>query len=690
MDPDNLGDAGDADSNRQMMESLLKEWSAGGGATVASSSDRDRGGGDGGDGAMGEEGEGGGGGCDDDQVDAEVPDDDAINEMMSTHDSELLLYQQMDRQRRLDEEKQWADQQRYLGNTGPRNGRPPPEPMRSKLMGMNELPSWILPTSWSHKHAQLDVIMMTDGDGTYVPPSKAKGKRGRKSKSEIAVRLAAAAAGGLYASDHDNDVEGAIAGFDDEDDYDEEDGVMMGGKLMRKRKEVTYDDGLTDRQFARAVEKATLAEEKASQQEKEREKQARLTKASGGKTDKVDKTAEKGGGLQRSSTGSTASSVGPMLMTEAIAEGLLTILKDLQKLTRLEDGSQLADLFLDKPDRKLYPDYYLVVPRPISFKEITTKLRKTCNGGSGGYGCVEEVETDFALMSHNARTFNLDTSPVFGDCEVIREELHERTRQLRRAHGLPPPPPSSVSSHMSSTASAMNAAGVPPCIARPPLPDKTHIIYVASASSSSAAHNQQPHKPLSLSLTLGNQQPDSSSSSSSSSSSATGNRSLSRNGGSNSNRNSLDCLPSAAADADADNALSSPEQSSAAKKKRGRPSSSAQSADATAAEEEDEEAAAAVGTTAAAGRIKKRKRSFGDLDNLNGDIDDDQKSRTSSSRLSLSLQQAAQPPPAKKKAIALSNTAPATATGKSKGQGSSSSSSLTLNLSSAGTGKGKK
>ena len=707
VDPDNLADT-DADSNRLMMESLLKEWSAGGGATVSSSSDRDRGGGEGGDGAMGEDGEGGGGGFDDDQVDAEVPDDDAINEMMSTHDSELLLYQQMDRQRRLDEEKQWTDQQRYLGNTGPRNGRPLPEPMRFKLMGQNERPSWILADSWSHKHAQLDVIMMTDGDGTYVPPSKAKGKRGRKSKGEIAARaLAAAAAGELYASDHDNDLEGA-AGFDDEDDYDEEDGVMMGGKLMRKRKEVTYDDGLTDRQFARAVEKATLAEEKASQQEKEREKQARLTKVSG-----KDKT-DRGGGL-RTSTGS--SSGGPMLMTEALAEGLLSIFKDLLKLTRVEDGSQLAELYLEKPDRKLYPDYYLVVPRPISFKEIMAKLRKGCSGsssgGTGGYASVEEVETDFALMSHNARTFNLDTSPVFGDCEALREELHERTRQLRRTYGLPPPPPPAVTAaHMSSSASAMNAAGVPPCIARPPLPDKTHIIYASSSSSSTSfsEHAQQPHKPLSLSLSLSlaTQPPPYQDISSSS-----GYRSLSRNGGGNGSSNDGAVYYDGDDDDDADGALaealSSPEQptaTAATKKKRGRPSSSTNSvAAAAAAEEEEEEAVAVVGTTAVAGRIKKRKRSFGDL---NGDIDDDgddtagaasssssaQQSRHSSSnsRMSLSLQQAAQAPPAKKKAIALSNTAAAASSGKgkSRGQGSSPSTSLTLNLSTAGTGKGRK
>lgn len=47
---------------------------------------------------------------------------------------------------------------------------------------------------------------------------------------------------------------------------------------------------------------------------------------------------------------------------------LFQVVKKVSKLTRPEDGSLRAALFLDKPDRKIYPDYYVLVPRPTSLK----------------------------------------------------------------------------------------------------------------------------------------------------------------------------------------------------------------------------------------------------------------------------------------------------------------------------------
>jgi hypothetical protein len=46
------------------------------------------------------------------------------------------------------------------------------------------------------------------------------------------------------------------------------------------------------------------------------------------------------------------------------------VVKKISKLTRPEDGSLRAALFLEKPDRKIYPDYYMLVPRPTSFKVL--------------------------------------------------------------------------------------------------------------------------------------------------------------------------------------------------------------------------------------------------------------------------------------------------------------------------------
>ena len=172
-------------------------------------------------------------------------------------------------------------------------------------------------------------------------------------------------------------------------------------------------------------------------------------------------------------------------------------MKRISKLTRPEDGSLRAALFLEKPDRKIYPDYYILVPRPTSFKDITTKLKK------GLYTSIEDVETEFALMAHNARMYNLDTSPVFAECESLREEFHLKTAKIREQFDLPPPPPFVVDvNSVVPVPEVLDEFGVqiaiftPPGV-RPPLPERTrgYIIYntnghkSANSSSSSNLNN---------------------------------------------------------------------------------------------------------------------------------------------------------------------------------------------------------
>ena len=246
------------------------------------------------------------------------------------------------------------------------------------------------------------------------------------------------------------------------------------------------------------------------------------------------------------------------------------MVKKVSKLTRPEDGSLRAALFLDKPDRKIYPDYYILVPRPTSFKvqhpsslptlispnlpflylsffapsmlaftfspyslpssyslvviksisllvlmehfiilqDITTKLKK------GLYATIEDVETEFALMAHNARMYNLDTSPVFAECESLREEFHLKTAKIREHFELPDPPPFVVDANQSiPTPVLLDEHGVniaiftPPGV-RPPLPERSrgYIIY-----------NMGLVKPSNVALKTPTPAPNSSSSSSSSS-----------------------------------------------------------------------------------------------------------------------------------------------------------------------------
>lgn len=155
--------------------------------------------------------------------------------------------------------------------------------------------------------------------------------------------------------------------------------------------QVTYDDGMTDKQYARHIER---------QQDQMLAEQA----SAAVKADKA---------------------------TNTVFHALSAVILALQKIKR-DDGSQLAAIFLDKPPKAIYPDYYQIIQQPIALKQIQQKLKKM------EYAYFEDIEQDFALMSHNARTFNLDTSPVYSDCELLRREFYLRSASVLRRFDITP------------------------------------------------------------------------------------------------------------------------------------------------------------------------------------------------------------------------------------------------------------
>ena len=95
----------------------------------------------------------------------------------------------------------------------------------------------------------------------------------------------------------------------------------------------------------------------------------------------------------------------PFLPTQyATLERIVTYVSNLLS----GDGTRSASvLFLSKPDKKLYPDYYELIPEPISLKEVLGNVKK------GSYKCLVEMEYDMALMALNARLYNGELSYVF-------------------------------------------------------------------------------------------------------------------------------------------------------------------------------------------------------------------------------------------------------------------------------------
>jgi len=176
---------------------------------------------------------------------------------------------------------------------------------------------------------------------------------------------------------------------------------------MRQRKDISYDDGLTEGQFQRLLEKQADDEE----QSRKKTKRAR-DDAANGDSMKIDENKR------------------TKKIRERVMREVGVLLAAIMRLKRPKGGS-LCEWFKEKPSKHTFSDYHTLIENPISFKEIVARAKR------GGYSCLEYLEEDFALMSRNARTYNLDGSEVLKVCEDIRSAFYEGMETIRAKFKLP-------------------------------------------------------------------------------------------------------------------------------------------------------------------------------------------------------------------------------------------------------------
>jgi ATP-dependent helicase STH1/SNF2 len=184
----------------------------------------------------------------------------------------------------------------------------------------------------------------------------------------------------------------------------------------RKRNAVAYDDGLTEKQFLRLMET----------QARDDEVNARKRKAGkiSSKPDLVEGAAK---------IAATAASKSPGTMTEWTFRKLINTCKSVIALKDPATKRRLSDIFLEKPDPNVYPDYYSSIERPIAINDI---LRK-CRGHL--YANVPEFWDDWKLLVSNAKKFNGEGSWVANDADALQREL-ERVMRKNGLEEQPPPP----------------------------------------------------------------------------------------------------------------------------------------------------------------------------------------------------------------------------------------------------------
>ncbi|KAH9938975.1 P-loop containing nucleoside triphosphate hydrolase protein [Epithele typhae] len=237
--------------------------------------------------------------------------------------------------------------------------------------------------------------------------------------------------------------------FTQENELDE-----VEGRGHRRRTVVNYSDGLSDDQWAMAVEDGEDIQE-LSERAREKKDRRAATKAvretesnspapdfetprgrkkkGKGKASELDVLTpastkrKRGGGKSTtplleeddddrdSKRRKTKQDIPPPLK-EKMKKALTEVHKAVVNCAD-ETGRRRSDLFREPPDRREYPDYYHLIQHPIALSTIRKRV------SSGYYKSVLDFREDMRLMFNNARTYNQEGSWVYVDADEMEKTL---------------------------------------------------------------------------------------------------------------------------------------------------------------------------------------------------------------------------------------------------------------------------
>ena len=194
-------------------------------------------------------------------------------------------------------------------------------------------------------------------------------------------------------------------------------------ELPHKRKAaqgVIYDDGMTEKQFCRMMDKQAIAEEKGKKGRKKKRSRNAVDPSliiddfSGrkrAKTAPVD---------QNTSTTRKKHAAIPenAPITPEVNERLVSICRSLIYYKEKGTNRKMAEIFLEKPCPTTYPDYYQLIDKPIGMNDILRKCRANL------YANIKEFSDDWNTLFNNASTYNGEGSWVAVDANTLRDEFN--------------------------------------------------------------------------------------------------------------------------------------------------------------------------------------------------------------------------------------------------------------------------
>ncbi|XP_063696880.1 protein polybromo-1 isoform X2 [Culicoides brevitarsis] len=88
------------------------------------------------------------------------------------------------------------------------------------------------------------------------------------------------------------------------------------------------------------------------------------------------------------------------------------------------DGRAICINFLEKPSKKLYPDYYKVIAEPIDMQIIENRITQD------KYETLDDVLADYQLLFSNCRKYNEVKSQIYQDANTLEKALKKQIREL--------------------------------------------------------------------------------------------------------------------------------------------------------------------------------------------------------------------------------------------------------------------
>ncbi|XP_033111192.1 probable global transcription activator SNF2L2 [Anneissia japonica] len=211
----------------------------------------------------------------------------------------------------------------------------------------------------------------------------------------------------------------------------EEETEKLFGRGSRQRKDIDYSDGLTEKEWIRAIEDGNLdvvGESKRSTKKASRKRKlddddnngSRDGSPIGSKKDK-DKPKKKRGRPP----------------VEKLSPNPPKLVKQMKKLVaslaRYKDGTgrPLSHPFLTLPPRKELPDYYEAIKRPMDFRKIRDRIK------NHRYRNLDDLEKDVMLMFENAQIYNVEASQIYEDSFVLQSVFKSARQCLEETGKLP-------------------------------------------------------------------------------------------------------------------------------------------------------------------------------------------------------------------------------------------------------------